>query len=177
MAVGESETWRESWWMSWHEKKSKAGGRGRPPHTKPELTKVLQLPDTCSYSTAYSSCGEHDETKHDDAKNDRNDCKAARLRDVRDVYDGRSSVSCRRLWQGNPLRGAPDGSEPDGALHSDGAGSFNVTNSGRGIKSCGLSTPFFGIVIKVSVGANGALTETVLYSFQGGNDGPLPPAL
>ena len=72
------------------------------------------------------------------------------------------------------FRGTPDGSEPDGALLSDGAGSFYGTTSGGGLKSCGLSTPFCGIVFKVSVGANGALTETVLYSFQGGNDGASP---
>jgi uncharacterized repeat protein (TIGR03803 family) len=72
------------------------------------------------------------------------------------------------------FRGAPDGSEPDGALLSDGAGNFYGTTSAGGIKSCGLSTPFCGTVFKVSVGANGTLTETVLYKFQGGLDGAGP---
>jgi uncharacterized repeat protein (TIGR03803 family) len=72
------------------------------------------------------------------------------------------------------FRGAPDGSEPDGALLSDGVGNFYGTTSGGGLKSCGLSTPFCGIVFKVSVGTNGTLTETVLYKFQGGNDGASP---
>jgi uncharacterized repeat protein (TIGR03803 family) len=69
---------------------------------------------------------------------------------------------------------APDGSEPDGALISDGAGNFYGTTSGGGLKSCGLSTPFCGTVFKVSAGANGTLTETVLYKFQGGTDGAGP---
>jgi hypothetical protein len=62
--------------------------------------------------------------------------------------------------------GTPDGSEPDGALLSDGAGNFYGTTSGGGLSSCGLSAPFCGIVFKMSVGASGALTETVLYKFQ-----------
>jgi hypothetical protein len=65
------------------------------------------------------------------------------------------------------FHGAPDGSEPDGALLSDGAGNFYGATSGGGLKSCGLSTPFCGIVFRMSVGANGTLTETVLYKFQG----------
>jgi uncharacterized repeat protein (TIGR03803 family) len=70
--------------------------------------------------------------------------------------------------------GTPDGSEPDGALLSDGAGNFYGTTSSGGLSSCGLSTPFCGIVFKMSVGSNGALTETVIYKFQGGSDGASP---
>lgn len=72
------------------------------------------------------------------------------------------------------FRGSPDGTEPDGALLSDGAGNFYGTTSGGGLKNCGLSTPFCGTVFKVSVGSNGTLTETVLYKFQGGSDGASP---
>jgi uncharacterized repeat protein (TIGR03803 family) len=72
------------------------------------------------------------------------------------------------------FRGTPDGLEPDGALISDGAGSFYGTTSGGGLKSCGFSTPFCGTVFKVSVGSNGTLTETVIYKFQGGSDGASP---
>lgn len=72
------------------------------------------------------------------------------------------------------FHGTPDGSEPDGALLSDGAGNFYGTTSSGGLASCGLSTPFCGTVFKMSVGANGALTETVLYEFQGINDGASP---
>ena len=72
------------------------------------------------------------------------------------------------------FRGTPDGSEPDGALLSDGAGNFYGTTSGGGLQSCGLSTPFCGIVFRVNVGTNGTSTETVIYKFQGGNDGASP---
>jgi uncharacterized repeat protein (TIGR03803 family) len=72
------------------------------------------------------------------------------------------------------FRGAPDGTEPDGALLSDGAGNFYGTTSGGGLKTCALSTPFCGTVFKVSVGSNGTLTETVIYKFQGGSDGASP---
>jgi uncharacterized repeat protein (TIGR03803 family) len=72
------------------------------------------------------------------------------------------------------FRGAPDGSQPDGALLSDGAGNFYGTTSGGGLKSCGLSTPLCGAVFKVSLGTNGTLIETVLYKFQGGTDGAAP---
>jgi uncharacterized repeat protein (TIGR03803 family) len=72
------------------------------------------------------------------------------------------------------FRGSPDGSEPDGALLSDGAGNFYGTTSGGGLKSCGFSAPFCGTVFKVSVGSTGILTETVLYKFQGGSDGASP---
>lgn len=72
------------------------------------------------------------------------------------------------------FRGTPDGSQPDGALLSDGAGNFYGTTSSGGLKSCGLSTPFCGTVFKVSVGSNGTLTETVLYKFQGGTDAAAP---
>lgn len=72
------------------------------------------------------------------------------------------------------FRGTPDGSEPDGGLLSDGAGNFYGTTSAGGLKNCGPSTPFCGTVFKVSVGANGTLTETVLYKFQGGADGASP---
>ena len=72
------------------------------------------------------------------------------------------------------FRGTPDGSQPDGALLSDGAGNFYGTTSSGGLKSCGLSTPLCGTVFKVSVGTNGTLTETVLYKFQGVTDGAAP---
>jgi uncharacterized repeat protein (TIGR03803 family) len=72
------------------------------------------------------------------------------------------------------FRGTPDGSEPDGTLLSDGAGNFYGTTSSGGLTSCGFSAPFCGTVFKVSVGSNGTLTETVIYKFQGINDGASP---
>ncbi|HEY1656791.1 MAG TPA: choice-of-anchor tandem repeat GloVer-containing protein [Candidatus Sulfotelmatobacter sp.] len=70
--------------------------------------------------------------------------------------------------------GAPDGSEPDGALLADGAGNFYGTTSSGGFASCALSTPFCGTVYKMTLGANGSWTETVLYKFEGGSDGAGP---
>jgi uncharacterized repeat protein (TIGR03803 family) len=72
------------------------------------------------------------------------------------------------------FRGVPDGSQPDGALLSDGAGNFYGTTSGGGLASCGFSAPFCGTVFKMSVGSNGAWTETIIYEFQGNNDGATP---
>ena len=72
------------------------------------------------------------------------------------------------------FRGTPDGSQPEGTLLSDGAGNFYGTTSGGGLTSCGFSAPFCGTVFKVSVGSNGSLTETVIYKFQGINDGASP---
>jgi uncharacterized repeat protein (TIGR03803 family) len=72
------------------------------------------------------------------------------------------------------FRGTPDGSEPDGTLLADGAGNFYGTTTGGGLSSCGFSAPFCGVVFKMTLGANGSWTETVLYKFKGGNDGAGP---
>lgn len=71
------------------------------------------------------------------------------------------------------FRGAPDGSEADGALLSDGAGTFYGTTSAGGLRTCGFSS-VCGTVFKLTVAANGSLTETIIYKFRGGNDGAGP---
>jgi uncharacterized repeat protein (TIGR03803 family) len=72
------------------------------------------------------------------------------------------------------FRNVPDGSDPDGALVSDGAGNFYGTTLGGGMSSCGSSVPFCGIVFKMTLGSNGSWTETVIYKFKGGTDGAGP---
>jgi uncharacterized repeat protein (TIGR03803 family) len=72
------------------------------------------------------------------------------------------------------FQGVPDGSEPDGALVSDGAGNFYGTTAGGGRSSCAFSAPFCGTVFKMSPGEDGGWKETVIYRFKGGADGAGP---
>ena len=72
------------------------------------------------------------------------------------------------------FQGVPDGSEPDGALVSDGAGNFYGTTTGGGRSSCGFSAPFCGTVFKMSPGEDGGWKETVIYRFKGNADGAGP---
>ena len=72
------------------------------------------------------------------------------------------------------FQGVPDGFSPNGGVVSDGAGNFYGTTTGGGLSACGDDTPFCGTVYKVTLGENGSWTESVIYRFEGGNDGASP---
>ncbi len=61
----------------------------------------------------------------------------------------------------------PHGSIPQAALVADAAGNFYGTATDGGLYGAGA-------VFKLSPGANGVWTQTLLYSFTGGNDGAYP---
>jgi uncharacterized repeat protein (TIGR03803 family) len=68
------------------------------------------------------------------------------------------------------FRGEPDGAFPEGALIADLAGNLYGTTAGGGGFSCGASD--CGTVFKMTPDGQ----ETLLYAFQGGNDGGVPHA-
>ena len=73
------------------------------------------------------------------------------------------------------FRGAPDGEQPWGPLIADRHHNlFGTTNLG-GTGSCSNGSGC-GTVFELSPQGNGVWAESVLYSFQGGNDGQNPPA-
>ncbi len=71
------------------------------------------------------------------------------------------------------FRAGNDGAQPYGGLIFDGAGNLYGTTKYGGNAECGSSC---GTVFKVTPGANGQWTETVLYRFAGGSDGQNPLA-
>jgi uncharacterized repeat protein (TIGR03803 family) len=80
-------------------------------------------------------------------------------------------------WTGSVLysfQGSPDGAYPSGNLVFDTAGTLYGTTqgSGTGTGNCGISG--CGTVFELTPKSGGGWTESVLYSFQGGNDGGVP---
>ena len=74
--------------------------------------------------------------------------------------------------------GSKDGALPGNQFVSDSAGNLYGTTDAGGNQStsCALNTGELGcgVVFKLSPGANGTWTETVLHTFTGGKDGALP---
>lgn len=71
--------------------------------------------------------------------------------------------------------GAPDGQQPTGAVIADGAGNlYGVTNQGGNDSKTCWDPNGCGIVYKLSPNANGSWTESIIYTFTGGNDGASP---
>lgn len=73
------------------------------------------------------------------------------------------------------FQGDPDGSQPWGRLISDGNGTFWGTTLTGGAGFCNATGYGCGTVFELS-NTSGAWIETVLYSFQGGDDGQAPQA-
>jgi uncharacterized repeat protein (TIGR03803 family) len=69
------------------------------------------------------------------------------------------------------FRGGKDGSAPSAGLIADKAGNLYGTTTNGGAGSCQGGC---GTVFELSPAAAGRWTETVLYSFTGGNDGAIP---
>jgi uncharacterized repeat protein (TIGR03803 family) len=72
------------------------------------------------------------------------------------------------------FQGSPDGAYPSGNLVFDAAGTLYGTTqgSGTGAGNCGISG--CGTVFALTPKSGGGWTETVLYNFQGDNDGAEP---
>jgi uncharacterized repeat protein (TIGR03803 family) len=72
------------------------------------------------------------------------------------------------------FQGGQDGSYPEAGLTFDAAGNlYGVTRAGGG-GACNDLEPGCGTVFELTPGIGGAWTESVLYRFQGGNDGATP---
>ncbi|MGH9500581.1 MAG: choice-of-anchor tandem repeat GloVer-containing protein [Terriglobales bacterium] len=73
------------------------------------------------------------------------------------------------------FRGSPDGANPGyGTLLPDAAGNLYGTTAAGGNQNGNCFDSSCGTVFKLSHHPNGTWTETVLYSFTGGNDGDSP---
>jgi len=69
--------------------------------------------------------------------------------------------------------GTSDGANPHASLVEDSAGNLYGTTSGGGNSSCNNGC---GVVFKLAPNGSGGYTESILYSFAGGNDGDTPEA-
>jgi uncharacterized repeat protein (TIGR03803 family) len=72
--------------------------------------------------------------------------------------------------------GGQDGGTPQAGLILDPGGNLYGTTYAAGNLTCAASTNGCGVVFKLVPNADGTWTESVLYSFAGGNDGALPAA-
>jgi uncharacterized repeat protein (TIGR03803 family) len=72
--------------------------------------------------------------------------------------------------------GGPDGGTPQAGLILDSGGNPYGTTYAGGNLRCAASTNGCGVVFKLVPNGDGTWTESVLYSFAGGNDGALPAA-
>ncbi len=82
-------------------------------------------------------------------------------------------------WQESVLysfNGAPDGGAPDAGLVMDAGGNLYGTTTQGGTGNCTLAGIGCGTVFELSPQGNGHWAETILYSFQGGDDGTYPEA-
>jgi uncharacterized repeat protein (TIGR03803 family) len=71
--------------------------------------------------------------------------------------------------------GRLDGGYPFAALIFDGAGNLYGTTTGGGPGDCSVNNiKGCGVIFKLTPGTKGGWTESVLYSFSGGNDGAFP---
>jgi len=74
------------------------------------------------------------------------------------------------------FNGKSSGNTPMGGLVADAAGNLYGTTAygGANISQCLWSTKGCGTVFELSPNSSGGWTETVIYSFTGGNDGAFP---
>jgi uncharacterized repeat protein (TIGR03803 family) len=89
------------------------------------------------------------------------------------LFVGRGIASAPRERVIYSFQGGTDGTNPSTALITDQAGNLFGTTTEGGSGSC---TGGCGTVFELKPASNGSWTETVLYNFQGGNDGAAPAA-
>jgi uncharacterized repeat protein (TIGR03803 family) len=89
------------------------------------------------------------------------------------LFVGRGIAGAPRERVIYSFQGGTDGTNPSTALITDQAGNLFGTTTDGGSGSC---TGGCGVVFELTPAPGGSWTETILYNFQGGNDGAAPSA-